>query len=81
VLAIPLWSTKVAENVGLVDTCTRYEVAPFEAFQIRSAFVATSVAPFTGELSVGGDGTLFVVKLRTLDQALVPPAFVALTRQ
>jgi hypothetical protein len=42
----------------------------------------TPVALFDGELSVGADGAAtMVVKLQLDEYALVPPAFVALTRQ
>jgi hypothetical protein len=40
------------------------------------------VAPFEGEDKLKADGPeTMVAKLRTLDHALTPPAFFALTRQ
>jgi hypothetical protein len=42
----------------------------------------TPVAPFDGDDSVGAvGGATIVVKLQLDEYALVPPAFVALTRQ
>jgi hypothetical protein len=81
VLANPPWSTTVVAKVALVDTCTRYDVAPVEALQFNVGFVATPVAVLVGETRVGADGIALVVKLHTLDHALVPATFVAFTRQ
>jgi hypothetical protein len=81
---MPVWFTTVVEKLELVETCTPYEVAPLAAFQLSVGFVETLVAPFDGEVSVGADGGLtvaLVVKLQTVEYALVPPVFVALTRQ
>ena len=79
---MPLWSTTVLENVELVETCTRYTVAPLEAFQLKVGLVEISVAPFAGEASVGAPGAATtVVKLLPTEYALVPPAFVAFTLQ
>ena len=78
----PLWSITVVENAALVDTWTRYDAAPAEAFQRNVGVVETSVAPLDGETSAGDEGIeTIVVKFRTPDQSLVPPALVALTRQ
>jgi hypothetical protein len=53
-----------------------------EAFQLNVGVVETPVALLAGEARVGADGAAkTVVKLRTEDQGLVPPAFVAFTRQ
>jgi hypothetical protein len=53
-----------------------------EAFHDTVGLVETPVAPFEGDDSVGADGAAtMVVKLRAVEYALVPPAFVALTRQ
>jgi hypothetical protein len=55
-----------------------------EAFQLSVGLVETPVAPFEGEESVGaegGEGGAAVAKLQAVEYALVPPAFVALTRQ
>jgi hypothetical protein len=81
VLDTPLWSRIVVEKSALAETCTRYDVAPVEAFQVSVGFAETPVALFAGEESVGAAGGEAVVKLHTLDQALVPAAFVAFTRQ
>ena len=79
---IPLESTTVVENDGLVDTCNLYDVAPLEAFQLKLGLVETPVAPLAGEANAGAESAAtVVVKLHTLDQALVLPALVAFTRQ
>jgi hypothetical protein len=53
-----------------------------EAFQLSVGVMETPVAPFDGDDSVGADGAAtMVVKLQAVEYALVPPAFVALTRQ
>ena len=80
---IPDWLYTNVANPGSVETCTVYEVAPLEAFHVRVGVLDTLVAPLIGELSVGAAGGLpaAVVKLHVLDQALVPPAFVAFTLQ
>jgi hypothetical protein len=70
-------------NAELVETCTRYDVAPVEAFHVNVTFVATPVAPLAGvdnTGAVGGNGTA-VVKFHVLEKALVPALFVAFTRQ
>ena len=71
------------EKLEFVETCTVYEVAPLEAFHVRVGVLDTLVAPLMGELSDGAAGGLpaAVVKLHVVDQALVPPAFVAFTLQ
>ena len=57
-------------------------LAPLDALQVKLGLVETPVAPLEGEDSVGTPGAaIIVVKLHTLDQLLVPPAFVAFTRQ
>jgi hypothetical protein len=79
---IPVWLTTVVEKFELVETCNPYDVAPVEAFQLMAGVIDTPVAPLAGEDGVGGAGTPTVVKLRTgSDQALVPPALLAFTRQ
>ena len=53
-----------------------------EAFQLSVGLMAMPVALFEGDASVGADGAAtMVVKLRAVEYALDPPAFVALTRQ
>jgi hypothetical protein len=82
VFDIPLWFTMRPENVDVVETCKSYDVAPAEAFQPSMGFVATPEAPLEGVESVGGKrAPEAVVKLQTVDQSLIPAAFVALTRQ
>jgi hypothetical protein len=80
---IPLWFTTVVVKLELVDTCSWYEVAPVEAFQLSVGVIETPVALFDGERRVGAGGLPpeLVVKLQMLEYALVPLAFVALTRQ
>lgn len=71
-------------NVELVETWIRYDVAPPEAPHESVGLADTFVAPLTGEANTGaggGAGPVAVVKLRVADQALVPPALVAFTRQ
>ena len=82
VVVMPVWFTTVEEKLELVETWTPYEVAPVEAFQLSVGLMAIPVALFEGDASVGADGAAtMVVKLRAVEYALDPPAFVALTRQ
>ena len=82
VVASPVWFTMVVEKDELVDTCRPYDVAPLDAFQLSVGLAETPVAPFEGDRRVGGDGGGgTVVKDQVVDQALVPPAFVAFTCQ
>jgi hypothetical protein len=75
-------STTVVANDDDVDTWQRYDVAPNEVFQPRVSAVPWPVAPFAGVESTGADGAEgAVAKLHVADQALVPPALVAFTRQ
>ena len=75
-------STMVLVNEALVDNWTRYVEAPETVFQVSVRLRGLSKAPFAGEERVGAAGTGgTVVKLKMGDQALVPPAFLALTRQ
>ena len=75
-------STMVLEKSEIVDNWTRYVAAPETAFHASVRLSSWFVALLEGELSVGATGAGgTVVKLKTCDQALVPPAFVALTRQ
>ena len=52
---VPLtdWSETSVPNPELVDTWTRYEVAPVTAFQVSVGVLDTLGAPFDGETSVG----------------------------
>ena len=59
-------------NVELVETCTRYEVAPDDAPHDSVVGTATFVAAFAGDESTGtggipGGGVAAVVKLRTVE--------------
>jgi len=75
-------STTVVENVDDVENCKRYKVAPEEAFHVKVGLIETSMELLAGELSVGAaGGATTVVKLFAEEYELVPPAFVALTRQ
>jgi hypothetical protein len=75
-------STTVVANVAEVESWTRYEVAPVEAFQVNVADTATPVAPLAGDERTGATGApTIVVKLAAVEYELVPPAFFAFTRQ
>jgi len=64
------------------DTCNLYVVAPVAVFQLNVGLIGTFVEPFAGEESVGVDGAAtIVVNEKAEEYAVVPPAFVALTRQ
>jgi len=64
------------------DTCILYVVAPVAAFQLNVGSIGTFVEPFAGDESVDADGAAtIVVNEKTEEYAVVPPAFVALTRQ
>ena len=80
---MPDWSKSVVANVDDVDAWTRYDDAPAEAFQVRVGVLETLLDPSSGETCVGAAGGLPapVLKLNTVDHELVPPAFVAFTRQ
>jgi hypothetical protein len=68
------------EKVTLVETWSRYDVAPLEEFQAKIGLIETPVAPLAGEVRVGAaGGTTMVVKLHPLDHALEPPAVFAFT--
>ena len=65
-----------------VETWSRYVLAPADAFQLNVTVVGCVVAPSGGERSVGmGGGAEIVAKPHAPDQSLIPPAFLALTRQ
>jgi hypothetical protein len=81
VWVIPVSSTAGFTKEEPTDTCTRYDVAPLDAFQLSVGFVET-VAPFNGASSVGGaGGGGIVVNDQVGDQLLVPAMFAAFTRQ
>ena len=54
---MPLWSITREEKLELVDTCTRYDVAPLEALQVSVGAGEIPVAPLAGEPRTGGSGT------------------------
>ena len=75
-------STNVVANVCDVDTWTRYLVAPVIAPHAKIVFTGTLVEASAGNVRDGESGAATIVaKLRTAENALVPPAFDALTRQ
>ena len=75
-------STSGLGKLGLVPTCSRYDEAPEDAFQLSVGLTDTFPALSAGAASVGGCGAeATVVKLRVTDQALVPLLFFDLTRQ
>ena len=80
---MPAWSKSVVANVEDVDTWTRYDDAPADAFHVNVGVLETLVEASNGETCVGAGGGLPapVVKLNTDENALVPPAFAAFARQ
>ncbi len=85
VVSVTLMSRNKVVKLELREICTRYEAARADAFHVSVAGTATPVARLAGETSVGAGGAAggasAVVKLRVADQSLIPPAFVAFTRQ
>ena len=82
--ATPLWLYTVLLKVALVDTCTAYDagVPPLPADQFSVGVTGSLAAPVDGLDRVGAPGAvIIVVKLQTLDHALVLFAFVAFTSQ
>jgi hypothetical protein len=77
------------ENEEAVDTCTRYDVAPVEAFHVNVGEVETPVANCAGEVNTGTAGTepvpestaVPVVKLKMVEYAPRPATFEPRTRQ
>jgi hypothetical protein len=74
-------SSIVVANVELVDTWSRYDVAPVDAFHVKVGFVATPVAPLAGVARTGGAGGVAVVKLNAPENELGTPPLEALTCQ
>jgi hypothetical protein len=74
-------SNTVTAKVLLVETCRRYVAAPAEAFQVNVGLVATLTAASRGATKTGAAGGAIVVKLHTLEYALVPPEIFEFTRQ
>jgi hypothetical protein len=74
--------TIVVEKLEAVETCNRYSVAPDDTFHDNVGFRETPVESFAGEESVGAlGGATIVVNERSVENAPVPPAFFARTRQ
>ena len=65
-----------------VATCNLYVAAPVATFHVSVGFIAIFVSPFDGVARVGvaGIGTT-AVKFHMAEYWLVPPMFVAFTRQ
>jgi hypothetical protein len=64
--------TTVVEKLKSEETCSRYDVAPLEAFQLSIGLVEIPVAAFEGEASVGAAGEFpppppLVVKLQEVE--------------
>src|SRR5262249_32895778 len=80
---IPCRSTTVPAKAALGEARSRELSAPAAAFHGSVGASATLTAPSAGELSVGaaGAGGGTVVKRNTAENALLPFAFCALTRQ
>ena len=75
-------STTTVPNSESTDNCTLYDVAPVDASHCSVNVVGCPVAPDTGETSLGAGGeAAIVVKFHVVEYALVPPAFLARTRQ
>jgi hypothetical protein len=82
VFVIPFLSNTVAWKFAADETCTRYDNAPADPFQLNATFVGAPAVLSKGETSIGGSPTAaIVVKLHTEDHPLVPKELVALTRQ
>lgn len=78
----PLVSNFAGEKNGVESTCTLYDTARDEGFHIKVGVVETLLAVCIGHTSVGAGGASTIVeKLHAADHPLVPPAFVAFTRQ
>jgi len=69
-------------KLGFKATCKRYDVAPSDAFQVSVNVIDTFFEPSAGERRVGVKGAAtMVVKFHIVEYGLVPPTFVAFTRQ
>lgn len=74
VAVIPDWSKTNDVNPELVETWTRYDDAPADAFHDRVGVLDILLALFAGDISVGAGGGAgaAVVKCHSADQSLVP---------
>ena len=83
VVVMPRSLRRAEVKSELVDACSSYDIAPGDVFQVNVRLIATPDVPSDGNTSVGAEGPVDVPvpKLRTLDHALAPPPFAALTRQ
>jgi hypothetical protein len=78
----PLRSKLRVVKFTFAATCTRYATAPSVAFQPNGGVVETPVALSEGNVNIGiKGGATIVVKVRTDDHSLTPPALTARTRQ
>jgi hypothetical protein len=69
-------------NVESVETWSEYEVTDVMGDHVKVTDVGWFIAWFKGEAGVGLAGTATIVVIEYfVDHALVPPEFVALTRQ
>jgi hypothetical protein len=79
---MPAESKTVEANPESVETCSRYEAARLDEYQLSVGLVDTPVEPLGGDRSVGTEGAeITVAKFHAFDQSLVPIAFVAFTLQ
>ena len=70
------------EKFDCAETCTSYDVAPPEGFQIKIGAVEIFMALSDGENKAGAAGpATMVVNCQTVDHELVPNTFDALIRQ
>ena len=76
------WLDTVVAKFAAVDTMTAYDAAPVTVPQFMVIEVGSFTVPLEGDARAGATGVaMIVVKLHALDQALVPPTFVAFTSQ
>ena len=79
---VALSSFVSTEKSGTAETWTKYFSAPEEELQVRSGLIETFEAVSIGDVNEGASGIdASVVNEYAVEYALVPPAFVALTRQ
>ena len=78
----PVWLDTVVAKFAAVDTIRLYDAALATVPHVRVGEVRTFTEPLVGVARAGATGApMMVVKLQTLDQLLVPPAFVDFTSQ
>jgi hypothetical protein len=78
-------SSTVVVKFELVETCSRYDVAPVDAPQLSVGLSGIPVAPSAGNASVGTDGAVgaevIVVKFQVPENVLHAVTFPDLTCQ